>query len=162
MTGKRMSRENLLPHPICCKWRRFRAESTRSVTVVRERPTYSTRLDIVGRFTTSKQFPRVTRRWRHDQGRITIARDATLKNCVRFSVFRMANWKLWISCNETYVHCIRVTIEGTKIRGDDETEVGAGSQDFYFFAYVNKLVIDVRWRLFFKQKNFKQTQRPDC
>lgn len=80
---------------------------------------------------------------------MTIARDATLKNCVRFleigcvltSQPEIANFLLRAA---TYVRHIRVSIEGTKIRGDDETEVGASSQDFYFFAYVNKLVIDVR------------------
>ena len=142
-----------MSHPICCKWRRFRAESTRSVTMVRERPTYSMRLDIVERFTTSKQFPRVACRWWHDQGRITIAHDATLENCVRFLAIGWPTGNCEFPAT-TYVHYIRVS---------DETEVGAGSQNFYFFAYVNKLIIDVRWRLFSSRKiiNRSRETRPD-
>lgn len=60
--------------------------------------------------------------------------------CVSTNRAEIANLPLQ---HATYIRRIWVSIDGTKIRDDDETEIWAGAQDFYFFAHVNELVIDV-------------------
>lgn len=60
--------------------------------------------------------------------------------CVSANRAEIANLPLQ---HATYIRRIWVSIDGTKIRDDDETEIWAGAQDFYFFAHVNELVIDV-------------------